>query len=143
MSFWITTRRTVPWRDGGFDATSFPAPSMRGGKLTWTPAASCGTRSTKAFCSMANPRRVDALLEMADEDLAGARALLATSTRLARYHVQQSGEKAVKALLEQRGLNPGREHRFELLAEMLNPADPWRCRIQSLDTLSPAATSHR
>jgi hypothetical protein len=32
---------------------------------------------------MANPRRVDALLEMADEDLAGAKALLLISTRLA------------------------------------------------------------
>jgi HEPN domain-containing protein len=92
---------------------------------------------------MANPRRVGALLEMADEDLVGARVLLATSTRLARYHVQQSAEKAVKALLEQRGLNPGREHRFEFLAEMLTPADQWRARIKSLDTLSPAATSHR
>jgi HEPN domain-containing protein len=67
---------------------------------------------------MVNRRRVDALLEMADEDLTGARALLGISTRLARYHVQQSAEKAVKALLELRGLNPGREHRFESLAEM-------------------------
>jgi HEPN domain-containing protein len=92
---------------------------------------------------MANPRRVDALLEMADEDLAGAKALLAISTRLARYHVQQSAEKAVKALLEQRGLNPGREHRFESLAEMLPHGDEWRGRIQGLDFLSPAATSHR
>jgi HEPN domain-containing protein len=92
---------------------------------------------------MANPRRVEALLEMADEDLAGARTLLAISTRLARYHVQQSAEKAVKALLEQRGLNPGREHRFEALAEMLDRSDEWRGRIQGLDSLSPAATSHR
>jgi hypothetical protein len=44
-------------------------------------------------------------------------------------------------LLEQRGLNPGREHRFEALAEMLDQSEPWRSRIQSLD--SPAATSHR
>lgn len=92
---------------------------------------------------MANPRRVDALLEMADEDLAGARTLLGISTRLARYHVQQSAEKAVKALLEQRGLNPGREHRFEALGEMLDRTDQWRARIQGLDSLSPTATSHR
>jgi HEPN domain-containing protein len=92
---------------------------------------------------MANPRRVDALLQMADEDLAGAKSLLVVSTRLARYHVQQSAEKTVKALLEQRGLNPGREHRFESLAEMLPQDDEWRGRIQSLDSLSPAATSHR
>jgi HEPN domain-containing protein len=92
---------------------------------------------------MVNPRRTDALLEMAYEDLAGARALLATSTRLARYHVQQSAEKAVKALLELRGLNPGREHRFESLAEMLPEGDQWRGRIQDFDLLSPAATSLR
>jgi HEPN domain-containing protein len=92
---------------------------------------------------MANPRRVDALLQMADEDLVGAKALLVISTRLARYHVQQSAEKAVKALLEQRGLNPGREHRFESLAEMLPKGDEWRDRIHVLDSLSPAATSHR
>jgi HEPN domain-containing protein len=92
---------------------------------------------------MVNPRRVDALLEMADEDLGGARALLAISTRLARYHVQQGAEKAVKALLEQRDLNPGREHRFESLAEMFPRSDPWRGRIHDLDALSPAATSHR
>jgi HEPN domain-containing protein len=92
---------------------------------------------------MVNPRRIGALMEMADEDLAGAKALLTISTRLARYHVQQSAEKAVKALLELRGLNPGREHRFEALAEMLPQGDPWRGRIQAFDLLSPAATSLR
>jgi HEPN domain-containing protein len=63
--------------------------------------------------------------------------------RTARYHVQQSAEKAVKALLEHRGANPGREHRFEFLAEMFPEGDPWRSRIQGLDELSPAATTHR
>jgi HEPN domain-containing protein len=72
---------------------------------------------------------------MAGEDLAGARALVPISTRLARYHVQQSAEKAVKALLEQRGINPGREHRFESLSEMLPQNDQWRERIRSLDAL--------
>lgn len=80
---------------------------------------------------------------MAGEDLAGARALVPISTRLARYHIQQSAEKAVKALLEQRGINPGREHRFESLSEMLPQDDQWRQRIQSLDSLSPVATSLR
>jgi len=89
------------------------------------------------------PRRVDALLQMAEEDLAGAKSLLVVSTRLARYHAQQSAEKAAKALLEHRGLNPGREHRFESLADMLPQGDEWRDRIHSLDSLSPAATSHR
>jgi HEPN domain-containing protein len=92
---------------------------------------------------MANPRRVQALLEMAEEDLASARNLLETSVRHARYHAQQGAEKAVKALLEQRGLNPGREHRLGSLAEMVGPGDEWRARVQELDSLSPAATSLR
>jgi HEPN domain-containing protein len=92
---------------------------------------------------MANPKRIRALLDLADEDLGAAQALLAVSTRVARYHVQQSAEKAVKALLEHRGLNPGREHRFEFLAEMLPESDPWRSRVQNFDLLSPAATTHR
>ena len=92
---------------------------------------------------MGNPRRVRALLEIADEDLAGAKVLLDSSTRLARYHVQQSAEKAVKALLEYRGVNPGREHRFEILSEMLPADDPWRARVHGFHPLSPAATSLR
>ena len=92
---------------------------------------------------MANPKRVGALLELADEDLGAARTLLSYSTRTARYHVQQSAEKAVKALIEHLGLNPGREHRFEFLAEMLPESDPWRARIHGLDSLSPAATTYR
>ncbi|MBI1779717.1 MAG: HEPN domain-containing protein [Proteobacteria bacterium] len=92
---------------------------------------------------MANPKRVEAFLAMADEDLGAASMLLASSTRIARYHVQQSAEKAVKALLEHRGLNPGREHRFEFLAEMLPESDIWRARIRDLDLLSPAATTYR
>jgi len=92
---------------------------------------------------MASSKRVQALLRMAEEDLAGARAMLDTSTRLARYHVQQSAEKAIKALLEHRGLNPGREHRFGSLAELIPGDDEWRARIQDFDALSSAATTHR
>src|ERR1700756_2495369 len=130
------TRCTGPSLATDCDATSFHARSRRGGTLIWTLVACFGMRLTGALCSMANRKRINALLDMANEDLTGATALVATSTRLARYHVQQSAEKAVKALLEQRGLNPGREHRFDSLAEMLDPADRWRARIQSLDTLS-------
>ena len=106
-------------------------------------AAFCGRHATTAFCCMANSKRVRAFLEMASEDLAAAQALLTISTRIARYHVQQGAEKAVKALLEQRGVNPGREHRFGVLAGMFAADDPWRQRISELDFLSPAATSHR
>src|SRR6266571_5577562 len=130
-------------KGAGCIATSFHARPRRGERLVGTRAAFSAPLWTRVFCSMANPKRVRALLELAEEDLGASRALVPTSTRIARYHVQQSAEKAVKALLEHRGLNPGREHRFEALAEMLPQDDPWRSRIQSLDPLSPAATTHR
>src|SRR5947209_8664179 len=52
-------------------------------KPIWMPAACFETRLMTALSCMANRRRVAALLEMADEDLAGASALLDISTRLA------------------------------------------------------------
>jgi HEPN domain-containing protein len=103
----------------------------------------CVMRAMTASCFMANPKRVRALLELAEEDLGAARTLLAFSTRTARYHVQQGAEKAVKALLEHRGINPGREHRFDPLADMLPKDDAWHSRVRQLDALSPAATTHR
>src|SRR5271166_1310929 len=136
-------RSIGPSRDADFDATLFHARLMHGEMPIWMPAACFETRLMTALSCMANRRRVAALLEMANEDLAGASALLGISTRLARYHVQQSAEKAVKAFLELRGLNPGREHRFESLAEMLPQGDQWRGRIQDFDLLSPAATALR
>jgi len=62
----------------------------------WMRGAGSATPSTRASSCMANPRRVHALPDMADEDLAGARALVDVPTRLARYHVQQSAEKAAQ-----------------------------------------------
>src|SRR4051812_5275542 len=120
---------------------SFRAPSTRGGRRIWMRGACSATRSTRASYCMANPRRVHTLLDMADEDLAGARGIgqhIHPSRPLSR---PAECREAVKALLERRDLNPGREHRFESLAEMLPLNDLWRSRIQSLDSLSPAATS--
>jgi HEPN domain-containing protein len=51
--------------------------------------------------------------------------------------------KAVKALFEHRNINPGREHRFDSLAQMLKHDDEWSLRVKKLDSLSPAATSYR
>jgi len=81
---------------------------------------------------MANSKHIRSLIDMAEDDLAFARDSL-QSPRHARYHVGQSAEKAVKALLEHRGLNPGREHRFDSMAEMLPPGDEWRVRVKSFD----------
>jgi hypothetical protein len=50
-------------------------------------------------------------------------------------------QKAVKALFEHLNLNPGREHRFGALAEMLPQSNEWQARVRNLDALSPAATT--
>lgn len=92
---------------------------------------------------MGNLKRVESLLELADEDLLSARKLLSESTRHARYHAHQAAEKAAKALLEYRGINPGREHRLGVLADMLPTDDVIVAKIRALDNLSPSATTLR
>jgi hypothetical protein len=49
----------------------------------------------------------------------------------------------VKALFEHLNLNPGREHRFGALADMLPQSNEWQARVRNLDALSPAATTFR
>lgn len=92
---------------------------------------------------MSNPKRVAALLTMAEEDLQAARALSGSLTRQARYFVQQCAEKAIKAWFEHIGQSAGREHRFELLADALPSEDLFKIRVNALAHLSAAATTQR
>ena len=60
------------------------------------------------------------------EDLDAARRLIVPSpNRLAAYHLQQAAEKLVKAVLVQRRIHPGIEHRIDVLVRMLESSDAW------------------
>ena len=90
----------------------------------------------------ANPI-VFAYLQAAADDLDAARRLAVPPNRLAAYHLQQTAEKIVKAILIDRAIQPTAEHRIDLLVDRLPAGDDWVPRLRPLDRLTPFATSYR
>ena len=77
------------------------------------------------------PGSVAEWLEAADEDMALARlALEAGKWRGVCFHVQQTCEKQMKALLVSRGVRPPRTHELQLLVAKLRTAG---CELPGLD----------
>jgi len=92
---------------------------------------------------MSRLRRVEALLQLAEEDVDAATALLVVGNRYAAYHCQQGAEKLIKAILLRLGLESGPEHRIDVLVEKIPPDQPHRTDLQSLERLTPYATTYR
>jgi HEPN domain-containing protein len=65
------------------------------------------------------------LAAVADDPDAARRLAAPPANRLAAYHLQQAAEKLVKAVLVQRRIHPGVEHRIDVLVQMLDASDPW------------------
>ena len=84
-----------------------------------------------------------AYLQAAADDLDAARRLASPPNRLAAYHLQQTAEKIVKAILIDRAVQPTAEHRIDLLVDRLPAGDAWVPRLRPLDRLTPFATSYR
>jgi HEPN domain-containing protein len=92
---------------------------------------------------MSEQRRLLALLELADEDARAAQSLARDKNRYAAYHCQQAVEKLLKALLIHHGIEPGAEHRLEILLDRLPEADPWRLTLVPLKQYTAYATTYR
>lgn len=92
---------------------------------------------------MAVEKRVSAYLELAVSDLDAAEILARVGNQFAAYHVQQGIEKVIKALLLERGVEAGIEHRLENLADRLPDGDPWHERLEPLLHYSAYATAFR
>jgi HEPN domain-containing protein len=92
---------------------------------------------------MAVERRVEAYLELAVADLDAAEILARVGNQFAAYHVQQGIEKVIKALLLERGVEAGIEHRLDILADRLPAGDPWHERLEPLLHYSAYATAFR
>lgn len=84
-----------------------------------------------------------AYLQAAADDLDAARRLASPPNRLVAYHLQQTAEKIVKAILIDRGVQPTAEHRIDVLVDRLPASDVWVPRLRPLDRLTPFATSYR
>lgn len=85
-------------------------------------------------------------LELAQEDLDGASDLLASQRDhrpLVAYHVQQAAEKAVKAALVLRGIDPRKSHDIAVLAESLGAGDALYPICARLGAVSVYATLYR
>lgn len=92
---------------------------------------------------MSVPRRIMAFIELAAQDVDAAETLATTQNRYSAYHCQQAIEKLAKALLLQRGIEAGTEHRLDVLFDRIPEDDPWSARLRSLDKYTPFATTFR
>ncbi len=92
---------------------------------------------------MSEERKISAFLAVADADIEAARALARIANRNAAYLCQQPAEKLIKAVLQDRGIDFGTEHRLDVLVERLLANDPWKSRLKPLESLTPFATTYR
>ncbi|HEX3476793.1 MAG TPA: HEPN domain-containing protein [Kofleriaceae bacterium] len=87
---------------------------------------------------------IGAFLDDVDVELDAARRLIADPpNRLAAFHLQQAGEKLVKAVRLSRGLRVTADHDLETLVDELPQDDPWRVKLHALEPLSAYATTYR
>lgn len=92
---------------------------------------------------MSIPRRVRAYLDLMEQDIEAAELLAKGRNRYAAYHVQQSLEKLVEALLLRSGTEAGVEHRLDVLIGRLGEGHAWVEVLRPLEAYSPYATSFR
>lgn len=92
---------------------------------------------------MSRQRRIDALVDLAGQDVDAAVALLVVGNRYAAYHCQQAAAKLIKAVLLELGLEAGTEHRIDVLAAKIPKEHPLQAEFVALDRLTPYATTYR
>ena len=88
-------------------------------------------------------KRVEAFLQIAEEELSAAKRLQAPLPRQAQYFLQQSVEKLIRATLEASEVPAGTSHSLSFLAGLLPPSHPLRARFAAFEDLSSAATHYR
>ena len=83
------------------------------------------------------------LLRIAAQDLEGARQLAGASNRNAPYLCQQAAEKVARAVAHPEGGHAGREHRIDVIVDLLPDANPLKGLLRPLNELTPYATTYR
>lgn len=92
---------------------------------------------------MGNQRRLEALLDLADQDVEAALLLAAKGNRYAAFHCQQAAEKLIKALLDHRGIEFGGEHHLDVLVDKFADTEIWKPILRKLEKYSAYATTFR
>jgi HEPN domain-containing protein len=92
---------------------------------------------------MSDAERIASFIALAHEELAAAHSLISVAPRQAAYFIQQSAEKASRAVLTAAGVPFGTSHNLGQMAVALPPDHPLRAAVNSLDKFSTAATKYR
>ena len=88
-------------------------------------------------------KRIAAFLALAQRDLANAKLVMMPSPEAAAFHVQQSAEKLLRAVLEHEIIVSGKTHSLRELAHHLPPEHHWRKPFLDIDHISPGSTRYR
>ena len=89
---------------------------------------------------MSARERVNAFIQLADEEIAAAKNLCASNRRQAAYFCQQAAEKMARAILAEASVLFGTGHNLGQMAAALPAEHPFRGKLTALDKHSPAAT---
>ena len=93
---------------------------------------------------MALDRKVASYIELAREDLAAAKALIASGLeRNSTIHIQQAAEKLLKAVLAAEDIVFPASHQIGALAELLRDGHFWKDEFRGFDPLTRYATAYR
>lgn len=92
---------------------------------------------------MSARERVNAFIQLADEEIAAAKNLSASNRRQAAYFCQQAAEKMARAILAEASVLFGTGHNLGQMAAALPAEHPFRAKLTALDKHSPAATRYR
>lgn len=87
--------------------------------------------------------RIAALLRVAADDLADARALAKGKRRNAAYLAEQAAEKLIRAVLTSEAAHPGIKHDLVAMVDLVPDANPIKPRLRAIEHLSQFATSFR
>lgn len=90
-----------------------------------------------------NRKRISAFVALALRDADAARLLAEKLPEEAMFHLQQSVEKLVRALIEAEAGIAGPTHNIRALAEILPASHPLQEKLKPLHDLGAAATRYR
>jgi HEPN domain-containing protein len=88
-------------------------------------------------------KRIEAFLQIADEEMAAAERLQTPLPKQAEYFLQQTVEKLIRATLEAAEIPAGTAHSLSFLAGMLPQSHKLRLRYMEFEHLSSASTRYR
>jgi len=88
-------------------------------------------------------KRIEAFLQIADEEYAAATKLREALPRQAEYFLQQTVEKLIRAVLESAERPAGTAHNLSFLAGLLPADHNLRNRFMEFERLSSASTRYR